>query len=163
MLGKYLLAGATVAAFVFAAQQPALAQESLSKRLGSLFSSPAEDELVEPDLAFKLALSVTGPDRIRAVLTPAKGYYMYKSRIHFSLKDANGVAIKSVSLPAGVSKKDPIFGTTEVYTQPATADILLTRPAGARKIGLVASYQGCHEKTGVCYPPIEKTHTLSLP
>lgn len=145
----------------------AFAQQSAApgaqKGFGSLFSSASEDALIEPELAFKLNVAVKGPNTVRAELVPAKGYYLYKEKIRFSLKNASGVAITAVKLPAGEMKTDQIFGKTEVYKKAIPAEITLSRSAKANKFTLVASYQGCHEKLGVCYPPIEKAVNLTLP
>ena len=148
--------------------QFASAQQStvsgIQKGLSSLFSSTKEDELIEPDLAFKLNVTAKGANTLMAELIPAKGYYLYKDKIRFSLKDAGGATISAVKLPAGEMKTDQIFGKTEVYKKAIPVEIQLTRPADAKAnaITLVASYQGCHEKLGVCYPPIEKTLNLAL-
>lgn len=145
----------------------ALAQQSSSpsaqKGIGGLFSSPKEEELLEPDKAFTIKTSFKGPVTLVAVLTPANGYYLYRDRIRFALKDAPGVAIKSVKLPAGTVKNDPTFGRTETYNQPVQAEITLERAPNAKSLTLVAGYQGCHEKLGVCYPPIDKALKLNLP
>jgi thiol:disulfide interchange protein DsbD len=151
MLGQVTLA--------FAQQSAPIAQN----RIGSLFSSAREDALLEPDQAFRLKVAVKGPNTVLAELIPANGYYLYKERIHFSLKDANGVTINTVKLPSGEIKTDQIFGKTEVYKKTIPAEITVGRSAKANKLTLVASYQGCHEKLGVCYPPIEKTVNLTLP
>lgn len=145
----------------------AFAQQSAApgaqKGFGSLFSSASEDQLIEPDLAFRLNVVVKGPNTVVAELLPAKGYYLYKEKIRFSLKNASGVTISAVKLPAGEMKTDQIFGRTEVYRKAAPAAITFSRSAKANKLTLVASYQGCHEKLGVCYPPIEKAVNLTLP
>jgi thiol:disulfide interchange protein len=147
--------------------QPSTAQQSTApgaqKGLSSLFSNPREDELIDPEQAFRISVAVTGPNVVTAQLMPAKGYYLYKERIKFSLKDSPGVAITTVRLPTGESKTDQIYGKTEVYKKPVAADLMLNRAAKANRATLVASYQGCHEKLGVCYPPVEKTVTLTLP
>lgn len=140
------------------AQQPSGAQ----KGFGSLFSSASEDELIEPDLAFKLKVAAKGPNTLVAELVPAKGYYLYKEKIRFTLKSTDGTAINAVTLPTGEMKTDQIFGRTEVYKKAVAAEITLTRAPKANKITLVASYQGCHEKLGVCYPPIEKAIDVAL-
>ena len=100
---------------------------------------------------------------LTAELIPAKGYYLYKEKIQFSLKDANGATLGAVKLPKGEMKNDQIFGKTEVYKKAILVDIPLNRPASTKALTVVASYQGCHEKLGVCYPPIEKTVQLALP
>lgn len=71
--------------------------------------------------------------------------------------------IQAVILPAGKVKNDPTFGRMETYEKPIQAEITLNRAPSARHLALVATYQGCHEKTGVCYPPLDKEVSLTLP
>ena len=158
---------AVLSILLFGVIQSSTAQQStaagVQKGLSSLFSTAKEDELIEPDQGFKLSVAPGGANVLTAQLMPAKGYYLYKERVKFSLKDAPGVTIAAIKLPTGELKTDQIFGKTEVYKKPVTADIVLNRAAKANRLTLVASYQGCHEKLGVCYPPIEKTVALTLP
>jgi thiol:disulfide interchange protein DsbD len=168
MQKKPLLQCLLLAIFACGLFQTAFAQQSTSpnaqKGLGSLFSStPKEEELLEPDKAFTIRTTFKGPATLLAVLTPANGYYMYKDRIRFALKDAPGVTIKSIKLPPGEVKQDPTFGKTETYKQPVQAEITLERTPKAKGFTLAAGYQGCHEKLGVCYPPVEKNIKLVLP
>lgn len=137
--------------------------DRVSDRVAGLFSAAKEDELIEPDLAFKLNVTVAGPAVLSAEVIPAKGYYLYRDKMRFVLKNSGGVAIDAVRMPAGVIKNDQLFGKTEVYRQPVPVQITLTRTPGKKNVTLVASYQGCHEKAGVCYPPIEKSVNLVLP
>ncbi|WP_081583632.1 protein-disulfide reductase DsbD N-terminal domain-containing protein [Noviherbaspirillum massiliense] len=144
-----------------------LAQQSsvpgLQKRLGDLLSSPKEDELLEPAQAFRMQLKFKGPATLVADLIPAPGYYLYRDRIRFAIRNGNGIAIKAVKLPPGEIKNDLSFGKVETYRQPVQAEILLDRAPGAKNFTLAASYQGCHEKTGVCYPPVDTAVNLSAP
>jgi thiol:disulfide interchange protein DsbD len=39
----------------------------------------------------------------------------------------------------------------------------LTRAPKAKGFTLLATYQGCNEKLGVCYPPIKKTVEMRFP
>ena len=164
---KAVMAPLLAAAIAVGAQPLVYAQQStapgLQKGLGGLFSSQKEEELLEPDKAFTIKTSFKGKDTLVAVLTPANGYYLYRDRIRFALKDAPGVAIKSVKLPPGTVKNDPTFGKTETYSQPVQAEIALERAPNSKNLTLMAGYQGCHEKLGVCYPPIDKALKLSLP
>ncbi len=122
-------------------------------------------ELLPPDEAYRLSIRARDADTLLATLTPAKDYYLYRDRIGFRIEEPAGMSIGSVSLPTGDMKADPTFGNTEVYHQPVEAVIRLVRPHGARpaSIKLRASYQGCNEPRGVCYPPIEKILTVALP
>lgn len=149
-----------------ASHQPGLAQQSpapgLQNRLQDLFK-PKEDELLPPERAFRMEASLQAPSLVQVDLIPASGYYLYRERIHFAIKDSRGVSIKGVRLPAGKLKKDPTFGTTQTYEVPVRAEVALERTPPAGSFTLVASYQGCHEKTGVCYPPITREVKLTLP
>lgn len=162
-----ILFASLLAAFAAGAPVSVPAQQSatpsLSQRLGELLSPSAEDELIEPDLAFTAKASAVSASMLAVELVPAPGYYLYRNRIHFALKDAKGVKIKAVKLPKGTPKKDPTFGTTETYSVPVRADLTLERSPGVRSVTLTASYQGCHEKTGVCYPPMTKELVVALP
>jgi thiol:disulfide interchange protein DsbD len=73
------------------------------------------------------------------------------------------VAIKEVKLPPGKIKNDSTFGRTETYEHPIHAEIILERSSKAKSLTLAAAYQGCHEKTGVCYSPIDQARSLALP
>lgn len=66
-------------------------------------------------------------------------------------------------LPEGKVKDDPTFGQVQVYYGSVQIPIALNRPSGSIPEALIlqASYQGCNDPAGVCYPPIEKT--LSVP
>ena len=121
-------------------------------------------ELLPPDEAYRLKVRARDANTLVATLTPAKDYYLYRDRISFRIEEPAGMSIGSVSLPTGDMKADPTFGNTEVYHRPVEAVIHLAqtgeRPAS---IKLRASYQGCNEPLGVCYPPIEKIVTVALP
>lgn len=123
----------------------------------------SESELLPPDQAYQLSVRAKDADTLIATLSPAKDYYLYRDRIKFSIEGPPGVAVESVSLPPGDLKEDPTFGKTEVYRHAIDAMIHLSwTGAHAQSIRLHASYQGCNEPRGVCYPPIEKTLTVAL-
>ncbi|MEO7852895.1 MAG: protein-disulfide reductase DsbD, partial [Rubrivivax sp.] len=114
-----------------------------------------------PDEAFRIELRARDAHTLVAVLTPAPGYYLYRERIHFKLVDAPGLSIAGVVLPPGKDKDDPTFGPSQVFYKPVEAVITLAAAAtGALQVH--ASYQGCNEPVGVCYPPIDKTLTVSF-
>jgi thioredoxin:protein disulfide reductase len=128
----------------------------------SLGADPGE--LLEPDEAFKLTLSVRDASTVVARFNPAPAHYMYRDRITFTVADSPGVALVSTMLPPGETKSDPTFGTTQVFHQPFEAVLALKRdPSASEHIRIKASYQGCNEKAGVCYPPIKKTFDINLP
>lgn len=167
MIKKQFFRYITLASILLSAHSLTFAQQSIAtdvqKRLSDLLSSSKEEELLEPDQAFKLKLTATGPNTVTADLVPANGYYLYRDRIRFGVKNSPGVSIKNVKLPPGKVKNDPTFGRTETYEKPIQAEITLARSSNTKRVTLTAGYQGCNEKTGVCYPPIDKEVALSLP
>ena len=124
-----------------------------------------QPELLPSDEAYRLSVRARDANTLVATLSPAKDYYLYRDRISFRIEEPQGLAIENVSLPTGDMKADPTFGNTEVYHQPVEAVIRLAQPQGAQpeSIKLRASYQGCNEPLGVCYPPVEKIVTVALP
>lgn len=123
----------------------------------------AAEEPLPPDQAFKLKVSLRGSNTVIAEFTPAKGHYLYKNKTFFALKNSSGMLIREVRLPPGEVKNDPFFGTMETYKKPIQVEIVLDRTPKAKRLTLLANYQGCNEKLGLCYPPIQKLLNLVLP
>lgn len=156
------------AAFCVAVSVAAIAeaQRSLSKSgkpAVGLLSQQKEPDLLEPDQAFKSKVSVAGPNRLAIDVTPASGYYVYKEKIRVTIKNAGGALVGVVHLPPAEMKVDQTFGKTEVYHQSAKIGVDLAQVPASKKVTVVTTYQGCNEKIGVCYPPIEKSVDVVLP
>lgn len=119
------------------------------------------DAYLKPEEAFKLSIVAKDAQTLLADFEVAPGYYLYRERITFKLKDGSAASIAGVDLPPGEMKHDPNFGNMEVYHHAFQAVVHLQRsqaqPAG---ITLQASYQGCSEK-GLCYAPIRKTFDIA--
>ena len=125
--------------------------------------SGAGDELLPPEQAFKVVLSPKDANTLLLTITPSANVYLYRDKIKVALLDAKGVSIANVKLPKGEEKSDPTFGPTQVYHHAVTAEIALKRATdAAQKIALRVDYQGCNEKVGVCYPPLNKRFDISL-
>lgn len=129
------------------------AESSLSNWL----NSNKEDTILTPDEAFKLEVNALDAHQLQANFTIADHHYLYKARIEFFHETEK----LPVELPQGEIKKDPNLGETEVYHQQVSGLITLPNHV-ANTITLKASYQGCSE-AGLCYAPIRKTLTLTLP
>ncbi|MCU7843647.1 MAG: protein-disulfide reductase DsbD [Candidatus Thiodiazotropha sp. (ex Monitilora ramsayi)] len=136
---------------------------------GDLFSNdPAEDELLDPEEAYILAVNVEDGTHVRLNWKIAKGTYLYKDNIKLSLAENPDVAIGSYQLPEAEIKEDSIrpdgsIGDVPVYHDSIDLKVPLLRSgASPQSIALEAKYQGCAE-IGVCYPPITKTFNLNLP
>ena len=129
--------------------------------LGPVPAMAAEQPL-PPDEAFKFSATLKGNDTVVANIILARNHYLYKNKTRFALKNAKGVMLKEIQLPVGEMKNDPFFGMIEVYKVPITVTLPLVRSPKAEGLTLLATYQGCNEKLGICYPPTEKTVDLKF-
>lgn len=136
-----------------------LAHPAVADGKNSFYSAPT-DSILEPDQAFKLAVSVVDRQTLKASFSVAPGHYLYRDRISFTLPPNQPGVIAQVELPPGEAKRDPTLGDTLVYHRNFDATLRLQSPAPP-SITLLARYQGCSEK-GLCYAPIRKTLQISL-
>lgn len=60
-----------------------------------------------------------------ARLEIADGYYLYRDKFKFTIKDPPGVAASAVTIPQGKIKTDEFFGRMEVYYGQAQATVEL--------------------------------------
>ena len=129
-----------------------------------LLTQPAyaltNDELLSPDLAFKISAKAVSADQLEITWDIADGYYLYRDKMKFISKT---VVISSVTpnFPEGKTKYDENFGDMVVYHNKLTIPVSLS-PSGVSSIQLLVQYQGCADR-GVCYPPQKKTFDLALP
>lgn len=129
----------------------------------SLFTETAEPAILEPDQAFKLSVYALDAQTLQAAFEIAPGHYLYRDRISFTLKEANGSTLDTVALPPGETKHDPNFGDTVVFHHSFDTQLRLHHTTTApERVTLLASYQGCSER-GLCYAPIRKTLEIELP
>ena len=139
---------------------PIAALAQLGQNLGG---NVAGDEFLNPDVAYVLSVDARDSNTVVARWTVANGYYLYRDKFKFTLKDAQGVEIGAVEIPRGKVKEDQFFGRMEVFYNEAQARIALQRATtDPTEITLDVGYQGCAE-AGLCYPPITKTVALALP
>ena len=120
------------------------------------------DGFLPPDQAFRVSASADGPSRVRINWVIAQGYYLYQSRLKFATTTA-GYTLGKPELPAGDIKQDEYFGKQVVYHVELVARLPVTRTAAAgQDVTVNVTYQGC-ATAGLCYPPITKPFTISLP
>ncbi len=136
---------------------------ALSESLGG-GGSGGEDEVLEPDQAFQFNVEVSDPNTLTAFWQIAPDHYMYRGKISFELAEGQALQLGQLDLPPGERKHDEFFGDIEVYHDQVEARLPLLRTSPeATTVQLTATYQGCAEITGICYPPIKKTLQLALP
>lgn len=147
------------------AQTSTQAQQTLSAFGDSLgLGGGTDDGILDPDVAFEFSTELANPNTIIARWSIAPDHYLYRDKFKFSLKNADGISLGQVQLPKGELKHDDFFGQIQVFHNQIEARIPLLRTTqSATPITLHAVYQGCAEKTGICYPPIKKDITFELP
>ncbi|MCR4301130.1 MAG: protein-disulfide reductase DsbD [Sulfuricaulis sp.] len=129
--------------------------------LPSVHAAAPEDELLEPDKAFRLSTRAVDGATLEASWKIATGYYMYRDKFKFESLD--GSQLKDPAFPRGKKKQDPLFGEVETYTKAVRIRVPFTRAEGATTARLRITAQGCNEPVGVCYPPIVKEVDFKLP
>ncbi len=124
------------------------------------FTDGTDAEFLHPDKAFQLDLSTIDSTNLEGIFTVAPGYYLYKDRIQFEIKETNQGKVTSVELPAGEMKNDPNFGNKEVYHHDFIAKLQVADTTSGYIVS--AKYQGCSEQ-GLCYAPQTKSFTFGEP
>lgn len=121
------------------------------------FGVTANQEFLPPSEAFVLSVRPNSSDEVMASWAIAKGYYLYRDKFSFSVREPAGIAIGTVVLPPGEIKIDDYFGESEVYYDRVRAVVPVLRSKGQpSQFMLNVRYQGCAD-AGLCYPPIEQT------
>ncbi|MBU6460995.1 MAG: protein-disulfide reductase DsbD, partial [Proteobacteria bacterium] len=136
--------------------------DSLEHKLSSeLFGESSQ--LLSPAEAFRVQVTVQNAQTLVARFNVAKGYYLYKRRTSFTIKQAPNITIRAIHWPTAAIHSDPYFGTQPVFYKPFQVTLDLTRASGQiPPVSLIVSYQGCSLK-GVCYPPQHQSYLLNLP
>ena len=118
-------------------------------------------ELLPADQAFAFQAQVV-ENGINARWDIADGYYMYRNKLAFSLKDESGIAIPiQYEAPVSEIKNDPSFGEVEIFHD--RAEFLISVAASNQQaVILSVDGQGCNEPVGVCYPPMHHEVPLTL-
>jgi len=143
----------------FAAGDGISALNSLSSTLGL---GQDENEILEPDVAFQFGYEVKD-NTVNAHWEIAPDHYMYRDKFKLVIKEGEGVSVGSATYPKGEIKNDEFFGKIEVYHHKTDAQISLVNSTDKTVLTkLQITYQGCAEKTGICYPPIRKTIELKV-
>ena len=117
----------------------------------------AEEDFLDPEVAFKLAARAVDERTVEVTYTVAPGYYLYREQFKFA---ANGATLGAPVLPAGKTKFDETFQkTVETYRDVVRIAIPVTQGSG--KFQLLVTNQGCADK-GLCYPPQQRGIEVKL-
>ncbi|MGO9445312.1 MAG: protein-disulfide reductase DsbD [Thiobacillaceae bacterium] len=119
-------------------------------------------DIVPPDKAFHAEASLTDPQTLTVNYAIDPCCYLYRDRLKFAVKIPAGITIDQSTSPPGDIKDDPAFGKIEVYHHNFEVKAHLSRaPAVGQALDVSATYQGCNQDVGVCYPPTTQTFNLT--
>jgi thiol:disulfide interchange protein DsbD len=118
-------------------------------------------KILPPDEAFLVSAAMVDAQKARLDYTLSPHTYLYRDKLAYVVKSPADVKVSNVDTPAGDVKEDPSFGRTEVYHKDFSATLTLSRALAAdEKLVMQATWQGCNEAVGICYPPIDHDFTL---
>jgi len=117
----------------------------------------AEDDFLDPEVAFKLAARALDERNVELSFTVAPGYYLYREQFKFS---ATGATLGTPTLPPGKTKFDETFQKT-VETYRDVVRIVVPVDKAPAQFRLLITNQGCADK-GLCYPPTLRAADVSL-
>jgi len=154
--------------FISVASSPSLAAgdtdgvAAINSFSSSLGLGEEENEILEPDVAFQFGYEVKD-NTVRAHWEIAPDHYMYRNKFKVAIKEGEGVSVGTTNYPKGEIKDDEFFGKIEVYHHKSDAEIFLINSTDKNVLTkLQITYQGCAEKTGICYPPIRKIIDITV-
>jgi len=137
----------------------------LAGKLNDLFSfqsTTAVDEILDPEIAFRVIADIDSNNELMLNWEIEPGYYLYKNKFSVTANSAD-LTLGHYEFPKGKSKEDAAFGLVEVYYARSSVSIPFEiADASVKEFNLDVAYQGCKEDS-VCYPPIKKTLVVSLP
>jgi thiol:disulfide interchange protein DsbD len=162
LLAAGVVGQAAVAATDSSAQASSLTPKGIEAVLGASKAKSGGDEFLPPDEAFRFDAIPDGPDHVRLIWQIADGYYLYRARVK-AATTSNQAQLGTLEMPTGETKSDEYFGKQEIYHHELIAGVPVARASAAQlALPLTVTYQGC-ATAGLCYPPITKELTVSLP
>lgn len=124
------------------------------------FFAPRQKPFLKRSQAYHLTLRAPTKDGLEARFRIARGYYLYRNKIHFKLLSPHhGVTLGPVAMPPGSVEKNRVLGTIIIYKKSFTLPLPLTGTHPGQSLTVSAHYQGC-AVAGICYPPV--THILQV-
>lgn len=128
--------------------------------LGGL-SLGGDEEILDPEIAFKVLTGEPANGSVPVTWQIADGYYMYRDKFKFEVLEPTGGGLGNIDITAGKMKHDEFFGDVEVNRTEATAIVSLANLQGADQVTLKVGYQGCAD-LGVCFPPQSKEFQIAI-
>lgn len=125
-----------------------------------LFDNNTNKGPTDVEKAFVLSAESINAQQVMLRWDILDDYYLYDNRMKFSA--GPGIQISEVSRSKTKSKDDPLFGKVDVYYGSSEIILNIINNTESDQVDLTIDYQGCWEG-GVCYPPVTKQRTFTLP
>ncbi|MES1164038.1 MAG: protein-disulfide reductase DsbD, partial [Rhizobacter sp.] len=122
-----------------------------------LQAARAEDDFLDPEVAFKLAARAADERTVEVTVTAAPGYYLYREQFKFEAVDAT---LGAPVMPQGKTKFDETF-QKNVETYRDVVRIAIPVQQAPPRFRLLVTSQGCADK-GLCYPPLQRGVDVAL-
>ncbi len=129
--------------------------------LAGLGNNSGQDELLDPETAFRTSAVMNAQRQLQVQINIAEGYYLYRSKLGLS---AEAATIGEMTLPKGKSYHDEFFGDVEIYRGPLDIQAAISdyQDDGSGELAIEVRLQGCAD-AGVCYPPQKQALVVEIP
>lgn len=118
------------------------------------------EELLEPNKAFQFSARALDADTVEVQYRIAEGYYLYRDKFRFAA-EATEAKLGTPEFPKGEFHEDKFFGKQEIYRRAVRIRLPVESAAGASRLRLKATSQGCAD-IGVCYVPQDQFADIRL-
>ena len=124
-------------------------------------TSNAKSDALDADEAFVFTLVAVDKGTLNAHWSIQPDHHLYQPKIKFKVIEPKDAKLGAAIFPKGEQIDDEYFGKIDVYGKDIDVRIPVSGATGD-KLVIETQYQGCADKTGICYEPQVKTETLSL-
>ncbi len=112
------------------------------------------------DQAFQFSAMAKDSQTLVMQWNIAKGYYLYRERIHIKPVNPKTTSLGQPIFPHGIKKHDDLLGDYQVYAESAKVGVPLVNAPGDT-VAVQVQYQGCSSE-GYCYPPTTRVAKLDI-
>ena len=130
--------------------------------LASDDSSLSDGGPLSPEQAFRFSAMMSDDYTLLVRWEIEPQYYLYRDKLGLTA-NSDLIQLGAIDWPEGVAKVDEHFG--QVQTFETTTEIYIPVSRASRQAGsveLTATYQGCAEEFGICYPPGSRTVLVAV-
>lgn len=129
--------------------------------LALFFAAPAAvADPVPSEQAYPVTVRALDHDTFEILFDVREGYYLYDDKLDFE-PATEGLSLGPAERPPGKAYEDEFFGETVIHRNTLPILLPFEAPSGASAVDLIVKYQGCWDG-GICYPPEQKSITVSL-